>query len=183
LRRKEVVLWYPGVAIRVGQWWIKQAQVAVDPEMEKAVMVRGPYPSLGSPGLHKTAEPEPTAGIMIESNTIETGSSFMVVGSYFKPNQKVWVDIKFRESYSVQVYCQADEMGKIHPIIEVPENTAPGDYEVKISSGESGKTVTDHSYCPYPITKDKNFMSQREAPPLLKQIPLPLKRKGNKGIG
>jgi len=79
---------------------------------------------------------QPTVGIMVESDTVEVGSSFMVLGSNFKPNQKVWIDIEFRGRYGLQVYCEADEDGSIHPIIEVPLDTVPGDYEVKISTGE-----------------------------------------------
>ncbi len=81
----------------------------------------------------------PSLDIMVESNIVEAGSSFMVSGSNFKPHQKVWVDIKFRGRSSVggiQVYCEADENGSIHPVIDIPEDVVSGDYEVRISIGE-----------------------------------------------
>ena len=83
--------------------------------------------------------------IMVESNTVEAGSSFMVSGSNFKPHQKVWVNFEYRASdrtESIQVYCEADENGSIHPTIDIPEDVVPGDYEVKISTGAS-KHVND----------------------------------------
>ncbi len=82
----------------------------------------------------------PSLAIMVESNIAEAGSSFMVSGSNFKPDQKVWVDVEFRGSNSVggiQVYCEADENGSIHPVIDIPEDVVPGDYEVEISIGEN----------------------------------------------
>jgi hypothetical protein len=45
----ESAVWYPGVTIAVGEDTITQMQIAIDLETEKAVMILGPYPSLGSP--------------------------------------------------------------------------------------------------------------------------------------
>jgi CBS domain-containing protein len=55
----ESARWYPGVTIAVGEEWITQAQVAVDLETERAVLVEGPYPSLSSPGRFLKPAPEP----------------------------------------------------------------------------------------------------------------------------
>lgn len=87
----------------------------------------------------------PSLAIMVEANIVEAGSSFMVSGSNFKRHQKVWVNIEYRASdrtVSIQVYCEADENGSIHPTIDIPEDVVPGDYEVKISTGAS-KQVKD----------------------------------------
>ena len=87
----------------------------------------------------------PSLAIMVESNIVEAGSSFVVSGSNFKWHQKVWVNIEYRASdrtVSIQVYCEADENGSIHPTIDIPEDVVPGDYEVKISTGAS-KQVKD----------------------------------------
>jgi len=83
--------------------------------------------------------------IMVESNTVVAGSSFMVSGSNFKPHQKVWVNFEYRASdrtEHIQVNCEADENGLIHPTIDIPEDVVPGDYEVKIYTGAS-KHVND----------------------------------------
>ena len=78
--------------------------------------------------------------IMVESNTVEAGSSFMVSGSNFKPKEWVFAEFEYRASNrreSCTAYCEADEQGSIHIIIEVPEDIVPGDYEVKIYAGSS----------------------------------------------
>jgi hypothetical protein len=80
----------------------------------------------------------PSLAIMVESNIVEAGSSFIVSGSNFKPHQNVWVNFEWRTNWGasgVQADCEADENGSIYPIIEVPEDTVPGDYEVKIYTG------------------------------------------------
>jgi hypothetical protein len=77
---------------------------------------------------------------MVESNIVEAGSSFMVSGSNFKPNQKVWVNFEYQASdrtEGIQVNCEADENGSIHPIIDIPEDVVPGDYEIEISTGKN----------------------------------------------
>jgi len=82
----------------------------------------------------------PSLAIMVESNIVEAGSSFMVSGLNFKPNQKVWVDFEYRASdrnAGIQAYCEADENGSIYPIFEVPEDVVPGDYEVEIYMGKN----------------------------------------------
>ena len=48
---------YPGVTIAVGEGTITQAQIAVDLETDKAVMVDGPYPSLDSLDRFKSPAP------------------------------------------------------------------------------------------------------------------------------
>jgi hypothetical protein len=85
-------------------------------------------------------EEPPSLAIMVESNTVEAGSSFMVSGSNLNHQQKIWVSIEYRgsdgSSVGIQFYGEPDEDGSIHPIIEVPENTIPGDYEVEIYIGK-----------------------------------------------
>jgi hypothetical protein len=77
---------------------------------------------------------------MVESNTVEAGSFFIVSGSNFKPNQKVWVNFQYQVSdggVGIQANCEADENGSIHPIIDIPEDVVPGDYEIEISTGKN----------------------------------------------
>ena len=87
------------------------------------------------------AEPAgPSVTIMVESSIVEAGSSFIVSGLNFKPGQKIWVDFKWRasdRSEGVTAYCEADENGSIHPVIDVPEDTVPGDYEVEVFTGNN----------------------------------------------
>ncbi len=103
---------------------------------------------LVAPVLGCQQQPEPvtpskgptTLAILVESNTVEAGSSFMVSGSNFKPKQWVFAEFEYRASNrreSCTAYCEADEQGSIHIIIEVPEDIVPGDYEVKIYVGSS----------------------------------------------
>jgi len=78
--------------------------------------------------------------IMVESNTVEAGSSFMVSGSNFKPKEWVFAEFEYRFSNGnaeCVAYDEADEQGSIHIIIEVPEDIVPDDYEVKIHTGSS----------------------------------------------
>lgn len=82
----------------------------------------------------------PSLTIMVESNIVEAGSSFMVSGSNFKPSQKVWVAFEYRASdrtEGIGVYREADEDGSIHPTIHIPEDVVPGDYEVEIFTGKN----------------------------------------------
>jgi len=97
---------------------------------------------VASVGCQKQWQPEepPSLAIMVESNIVEAGSSFMVSGLNFKSRQKVWVDFKYQasdRSEAVQAYCEADENGSIYPIFEVPEDVVPGDYEVEIYMGKN----------------------------------------------
>jgi len=81
-----------------------------------------------------------TLAILVESNTVEAGSSFMVSGSNFKPKEWVFAEFEYRFSNGragCVAYDDADEQGLIHIIIEVPEDIVPGDYEVKIYAGSS----------------------------------------------
>lgn len=83
---------------------------------------------------------KPSLAIMVESSVAETGSAFMVSGSGFRPNQQVWVDFEWQTndgSGAIQVYCEADQDGSINPVIGVPEDIIPGDYEIMISTGEN----------------------------------------------
>lgn len=57
----ESARWYPGVTIRVGEVTITQMQIAVDLEIEKAVLLEGPYPSLSSPDRFPKPAPKPTS--------------------------------------------------------------------------------------------------------------------------
>jgi hypothetical protein len=78
--------------------------------------------------------------IMVEANTIEAGSSFMVSGSNFKPEEWVFAEFEYRFSdgrAECVAHDNADEQGLIHIVIEVPEDIVPGDYEVKIYAGSS----------------------------------------------
>lgn len=81
----------------------------------------------------------PSLAIMVESNIVKAGSSFMVSGSNFKPGEKVWVHLEYRASdwRGVVEGCgEADEEGSIHALIPVPEDIVPGDYEVSIYIGK-----------------------------------------------
>ncbi len=90
-------------------------------------------------------QPQPTAtpslAIMVESNTVEVSSSFMVSGSNFKPYQKAFIELKFRASdYNmvVQVSGEADDNGLLYSkAISIPGDVVPGDYEVEIFTGKS----------------------------------------------
>jgi len=80
----------------------------------------------------------PSLAIMVESDIVEAGSSFMIVGLSLEPHQKIWIEGDYKLSdgnmgYSV---CYFEEEGLIYPIIEVPEDTVPGDYEVAIYIGK-----------------------------------------------
>ncbi|MBA7658672.1 hypothetical protein ES703_66631 [subsurface metagenome] len=84
--------------------------------------------------------PAPSLAIMVESNIVEAGSSFVVSGSNFKPHQKVWVYFEYRASdrkEGIGAYCEADEDGSIHPTIHISEDVVPDDYEVEISTGKN----------------------------------------------
>jgi len=81
-----------------------------------------------------------TLAIMVESNTVEAGSSFMVSGSNFKPEEFVFAEFEYRFSdgrAGCLAHDEADEQGLVHIRIEVPEDIVPGDYEVKIYAGSS----------------------------------------------
>jgi hypothetical protein len=78
--------------------------------------------------------PSPNLAIMVESNIIEAGSSFMVIGLSLEPHQKIWIEGDYNNiSYSL---CCFEEEGLIYPTIEVPEDVVPGDYEVEIYIGK-----------------------------------------------
>jgi len=81
-----------------------------------------------------------TLVILVESNTVEAGSSFMVAGSNFKPEEFVFAEFEYRFNggrAECLAHDDADEQGLIHIVIEVPEDIVPGDYEVKIYAGSS----------------------------------------------
>jgi len=93
-------------------------------------------------GCQQPPEPvaTPSLAIMVESNIVEPGSSFMVSGSNFKPKELVFAEFEYRFSNGRAecVACdEANEQGLIHIIIEVPEDIVPGDYEGKIYAGSS----------------------------------------------
>jgi hypothetical protein len=103
--------------------------------------------SVGCQQQPQSEEP-PTLAIMVESNVVEAGTSFMVSGSNFKPNEYVFVEFEYRfgdknESQTGHgaagktVISTADEDGSVHPVIDIPDDIVPGDYEVKISTGSS----------------------------------------------
>ena len=90
-------------------------------------------------GCHQQPEEPPSLAIMVEANTVDAGSSFIVTGSNLNPQQKIWVEWKYRTSDGAAGctgYCEPNEDGSIHPIIEVPENVVLGDYEVEIYIGK-----------------------------------------------
>ena len=82
--------------------------------------------------------PTPKLAIMVESNIIEAGSSFMVVGLSLEPHQKIWIEGDYKLSDSNMAYSvyYFEEEGLIWPTIEVPEDVVPGDYEVEIHIGK-----------------------------------------------
>ena len=92
-------------------------------------------------GVPPVVEGKPSLAIMVESNSVEAGSSFMVSGSNFKPYQKAFIELKFRASdYNmvVQVSCEADDNGLLYSkAISIPGDVVPGDYEVEIFTGKS----------------------------------------------
>jgi len=91
-------------------------------------------------GCQEQPQPEepPSLAIMVESDIVEAGSSFMIVGLRLKPHQKIWIEGDYKLSDSNMGYsvCYFEEEGLIYPIIEVPEDTVPGDYEVEIYMGK-----------------------------------------------
>ena len=96
---------------------------------------------VASVGCQKQWQPEepPSLAIMVESNIVEAGSSFMVSGLNVKSHQKIWIELDYLRSNGIKsglsLYI-TDEEGLIYPIIEVPEDTVPGDYEVAIYIGK-----------------------------------------------
>ena len=81
----------------------------------------------------------PSLAIMVESNIVEPGSSFMILGLNVKPHQKIWIEWGYSRSNGVQSnYCLYifDEEGLVYPVMEVPEDVVPGDYEVEIFMGD-----------------------------------------------
>ncbi len=76
--------------------------------------------------------------IMVESDIIEAGSSFMIVGLSLEPHQKIWIEGDYKLSDSNMGYSlyYFEEEGLIYPTIEVPEDTVPGDYKVEIYIGK-----------------------------------------------
>ena len=79
-----------------------------------------------------------TLAILVESNTVEVGSSFMVSGSNLKPKQWVFVDFEYRTSnhrVAVAAITEVDEQGSFYLRMKMPGNVVPGNYEVKISAG------------------------------------------------
>ncbi len=83
----------------------------------------------------------PSLTIMVESNTVEAGSSFVVSGSNFKPHQKAFIELKLRASdYNMvmQVSGEADENDLFYSeAIFIPEDVVPDDYEVEIFTGKN----------------------------------------------
>ena len=82
----------------------------------------------------------PSLAIMVESNIVEAGSSFMVSGSNLNPQQKIWVEWDYRTSDGAGgaacYYDEPDEDGTIHAVMPVPEDIVPGDYVVEIYIGK-----------------------------------------------
>ena len=81
-----------------------------------------------------------TIAIMVESNSVEAGSSFMVSASNLKPRQKIWIEVQYEGSDWKGAYAanyRADDNGSIHPLINVPKDIVPGYYDVKIFTGQT----------------------------------------------
>ncbi len=84
----------------------------------------------------------PNLAVLVESNVVEAGSSFIVTGTSFQPRQWVFADFKYQATNrgeSVNVLGKADEQGSVYLTIKVPVDTISGDYEVTISTGSSEK--------------------------------------------
>ena len=83
-------------------------------------------------------EEPPSLAIMVESNVVDAGSSFMITGLSLNRHQKIWIEGEYRLSDSNTGYslCYFEEEGLIYPIIDVPEDVVPGDYEVEIYIGK-----------------------------------------------
>ena len=89
-------------------------------------------------------QPQPVAtphlAIMVESNIVEAGSSFMVSGLNVKSHQKIWIEWDYSRSNGVKsgysLYI-TDEEGLIYPIIDIPDDVVPGDYKVEIYMGKN----------------------------------------------
>ena len=83
-------------------------------------------------------EEPPSLAIMVESNVVDAGSSFMITGLSLNRHQKIWIEGEYRLSDSNMGYslCYFEEEGLIYPIIDVPEDVVPGDYEVEIYIGK-----------------------------------------------
>jgi hypothetical protein len=107
-------------------------------------------------------EPEPVTpskgptrlAIMVASNTVEAGSSFMVAGSNFKPEEFVFAEFEYRFSggrAGCSAHDEADEQGLVHIRIEVPEDIVPGGYEVKIYAGSTLAVKDRHLLTILPI--------------------------------
>jgi hypothetical protein len=88
--------------------------------------------------LQPQPEEPPSLAIMVESNIVEAGSSFMITGLSLNRHQKIWIEGEYRLSDSNTGYslCYFEEEGLIYPIIDVPEDVVPGDYEVEIYIGK-----------------------------------------------
>ncbi|MBA7675393.1 hypothetical protein ES703_83626 [subsurface metagenome] len=81
----------------------------------------------------------PSLTIMVESNTVEAGSSFMVCGEFFPPGQKVWAKFEWQASDSKGAtggYSEAEDNGFVSLRIPIPEDIVPGDYEVEVYLGK-----------------------------------------------
>ncbi len=93
-------------------------------------------------GCQQQPQPEepPSLAIMVESNIVEAGSSFMVSGLNVESHQKIWIEGDYSRSdgaksgYSLYI---TDEEGLIYPIIDIPEDVVPGDYEVEVYMGKN----------------------------------------------
>jgi len=105
--------------------------------------------------------PKPAVGIMVPSNVTEAGSSFMVTGRALKPGERVWAAVKFGKSAGVQVHDEADENGFVYLGIMVPEDVAPGEYEVKIYIGEN--LENRHLFTKLPIRVEARTRVDRSA--------------------
>jgi hypothetical protein len=91
-------------------------------------------------GCQQQPQPEepPSLAIMVEANIVEAGSSFMIIGLSLNRHQKIWIEGEYRLSNSNMGYslCYFEEEGLIYPIIDVPEDVVPGDYEVEVYLGK-----------------------------------------------
>ncbi len=87
---------------------------------------------------------KPIVGIYTPSDTVEAGKGFLVFGST-NPGRKVWAEVRFGDkiecgegiiNQDIRDYAEADENGFFYLGVTVPEDVAPGDYEVEIYLGE-----------------------------------------------
>jgi len=129
----ESAKWYPGVTIAVGEEWITQAQVAVDLEAEKAVLVEGPYTSLSSPGRFR--------------EFIEADANMDKDKDAYLPGDDVVIELSFKnvraEPFQVEPFPPQIEIMRPSPYDEPVRSFPAGARSKSLAPGEViGYTIT-----------------------------------------